>query len=99
MQHVPLVQGLKPFKDLDEVHPDHALVDVLAALDVALDLHRQVAPAAVLHHDAQVVAVCTQGGGQRKHMFKICLGGYIAVYRQCGEYPSHHGTRNGLDDM
>jgi hypothetical protein len=52
------MQGLESLQDLDQVHPDDTLIDVLPALDVALDLHREVAPTAVLHHDAKVVAVC-----------------------------------------
>jgi hypothetical protein len=109
VEDVALVEGLEPLEDLDEVHPDHALVDVLPPLHVAvfllgggdvgvgggglrvfckavgmvsprpsvwsielitiiamvmmtrnhapLDLHGEVPPPAVLHHDAEVVPV------------------------------------------
>ena len=58
------VTNLEALEDLNEVDPNDALVDVLAALNVPFDLHGQVSPSAVLHHDAQIVAVWGREGGK-----------------------------------
>lgn len=51
------VERLQGLERLHQVHPHHALVDVLPPRPVPPDLALQVLEAAVLHHHAQVQRV------------------------------------------